>query len=1499
MITDAWIIWLLLLVILHTISTGVCEVGSLKVNATLVDLRIVLDMQGVLPGGILSLMLADAPNRIMLSRDVVEWTGRGSALLPAPYWETAWPFGIDDFISMGDFTQEKFADPDAPYTVLDWRYLVNTHLELQPGQSLTVKSMIWYAATILYSVPKMLSDLSFRAIMVPRNSTLWLEDVVIMLMCDDARALLQSLCSSLDDWPFNPEFLVEDGVLHIRNLTSWAPWEGSRGAGGQIQWRNVDLTCPGQPGGGIPTPRPCVGRAVNTSLELLTASRKALLEENATWVILSVTSDIALLPEGGRLTPVPLDPGKHLILRGDPARRTTLDLSGLADVWSLPGNRVMDTLHLAGAPMALLYDLTLVNLPVYPTWPNGAMSLLAASLPCFGLSRGTLWDGVEQIAVKRSAIVVPEMELHFLARIGDAQNFSDVWPGQPAGSFFVSLSEQPNGSAASTGLLNQLHVEELKLMSEVHLTDCLLVSTRSYREWPTAVPLMTESPIWLLEQVAAGDPATVNRWGYGGLMVASGLQHALMDLAFCDSRPEYHPIRIILRHHDTTVPPLSSEPLAPINLSIAGALEAAEDCAVDGSPSKIGGGRVFSDLQGAVSRFSLVRPITLRNLVLYNLAPGGMVPANLSVMGGNTTLSPSPQAVPIAYAAWENSSLPLWFFHCARTDEDLVYQPTAAELPRNSTSTPLQLSLRLVLENVTLVVPEREWRAMVAAVLLIHASDAMHAAQQSGRRRQLDFVNATLGDRSQSLSTTPPSPPDNEYTYEALLSFAAQCEGLSYNYSAGELVLAIARHYGWSGTNVTITYKLPADAPENATLLSYQDLILPYDQLAGMNIDFQVNFITRPLGKTMGPLLKDSLSPTATDGTPISNHSKTVTSARRHNSAWLVPVVASLSVALGVALFIIAAVVIRGRIMKAGQRSNDSGGGCCNYSVCKMSVSTTGSQRSGSNLDSAPDMQTATLEGPSVVEVFCKSTSKTADGAAFDVAASQRQETRPGTLPSLRSGQQLTDSDTPGAMSSDESNVTKANRAALMHAFAKNLQPGSAPTVLGTKRGSDRGNGGGADNGSVVSMLGHVDTQDFLKELHAYYRAVMASDSDLSSPKILTDAEGAKLVQYGAVVKRNGPRKISDAIKTLQATLKDNELYLEHIIGSGAFGAVYRGMWCGLPVAVKTLVVANDLEGKAGRARKQAALEAAISLAMAHPNVVVTYSYDVEPLVHAPPKVVQSATTEAVETFGRVAGIESCDALKLHIVQEYCNGGTLRRALDRGMAGCARVVGRPGDLARLLALHVALGMQHIHSLRIVHGDLKPENVLFMLAPRVETEEGLGPCQSAAGGRLGPNSSRSVLSSGSLFASCFSLLKDLQLTAKVADFGLSAPLAEGATHASRHFVGTPAYLAPEVASDGKLSPRSDVWSFGIILIELFFGCSLDVVHRVYTATRGATPVGGQVGNGGKLLWPSYAFLQDVLLTMADRSYAELVGRCLSLDPRDRPNFDELVNALESR
>ncbi|KAM7269057.1 hypothetical protein ACFE04_024554 [Oxalis oulophora] len=66
-----------------------------------------------------------------------------------------------------------------------------------------------------------------------------------------------------------------------------------------------------------------------------------------------------------------------------------------------------------------------------------------------------------------------------------------------------------------------------------------------------------------------------------------------------------------------------------------------------------------------------------------------------------------------------------------------------------------------------------------------------------------------------------------------------------------------------------------------------------------------------------------------------------------------------------------------------------------------------------------------------------------------------------------------------------------------------------------------------------------------------------------------------------------------------------------------------------------------------------------------------------------------------------------------------------------------------------------------------------------------------------------------------------LLED-DFEAKVADFGLARLNDTTQTHVSTRVMGTFGYLAPEYASSGKLTDRSDVFSFGVVLLELITG-----------------------------------------------------------------------------
>ncbi|XP_066396704.1 proline-rich receptor-like protein kinase PERK4 [Miscanthus floridulus] len=111
-----------------------------------------------------------------------------------------------------------------------------------------------------------------------------------------------------------------------------------------------------------------------------------------------------------------------------------------------------------------------------------------------------------------------------------------------------------------------------------------------------------------------------------------------------------------------------------------------------------------------------------------------------------------------------------------------------------------------------------------------------------------------------------------------------------------------------------------------------------------------------------------------------------------------------------------------------------------------------------------------------------------------------------------------------------------------------------------------------------------------------------------------------------------------------------------------------------------------------------------------------------------------------------------------------------------------------------------------------------------------------------------------------------ILLDDDFEAMVADFGLAKLTSVNHTHVSTRVMGTFGYLAPEYASSGKLTEKSDVFSYGVMLLELLTG------RRPGDRSS--------YGQDGLVDWARQALPR----ALADGNYDEIV------DPRLRGDYD---------
>ncbi|KAL2509550.1 Protein kinase APK1A [Forsythia ovata] len=143
-----------------------------------------------------------------------------------------------------------------------------------------------------------------------------------------------------------------------------------------------------------------------------------------------------------------------------------------------------------------------------------------------------------------------------------------------------------------------------------------------------------------------------------------------------------------------------------------------------------------------------------------------------------------------------------------------------------------------------------------------------------------------------------------------------------------------------------------------------------------------------------------------------------------------------------------------------------------------------------------------------------------------------------------------------------------------------------------------------------------------------------------------------------------------------------------------------------------------------------------------------------------------------------------------------------------------------------------------------------------------------------------------------------ILLDSNYNAKLSDFGLARDGPTGdKSHVSTRVMGTYGYAAPEYLSTGHLTSKNDVYSFGVVLLEFLSGRkAIDKNQPAgeHNLVEWAKPY---LTNKRRILHVLDARLQGQYSLGQALKAANLVLQCLSMDPRSRPNMDEVVTALE--
>ncbi|KAJ4827370.1 hypothetical protein Tsubulata_014962 [Turnera subulata] len=144
-----------------------------------------------------------------------------------------------------------------------------------------------------------------------------------------------------------------------------------------------------------------------------------------------------------------------------------------------------------------------------------------------------------------------------------------------------------------------------------------------------------------------------------------------------------------------------------------------------------------------------------------------------------------------------------------------------------------------------------------------------------------------------------------------------------------------------------------------------------------------------------------------------------------------------------------------------------------------------------------------------------------------------------------------------------------------------------------------------------------------------------------------------------------------------------------------------------------------------------------------------------------------------------------------------------------------------------------------------------------------------------------------------------ILLDGDFNAKLSDFGLARQgPPEGLGHISTSVVGTVGYAAPEYVQTGRLTAKSDVWSFGVVLYELITGRRAVERNLPKSEQKLLEWVKPYVSDSKKFHLIIDPRLEGKYCLKSAQKLASLANKCLTKHPKSRPKMSEVVDILGS-